>query len=218
MSSPERKRSASPAPAKERQDRTRSPPRHPKKHSGFKWKSKKDRLDDEEERPRDHEADSYKPKRYGGRDDRDRRDRRDWRNDDGDAKDGRPDRADDKRFDRRHRNDSRERNPDDKFGPERERPKPKPKAKEPAPKPAPVSMTFIMVTVNDRLGTKARIPCLPNDTVGDFKKLVAAQIGRKPHEIMLKRQGEKPFKDHITLGDYGINNGVQLDLELGTGD
>jgi hypothetical protein len=78
--------------------------------------------------------------------------------------------------------------------------------------------TFIIVTVNDRLGTKAQIPCLPDDTVGDFKKLVAAQIGRQPHEIMLKRQGERPLKDHITLADYGVSNGVQLDLELDTGD
>jgi hypothetical protein len=68
------------------------------------------------------------------------------------------------------------------------------------------------------LGTKAQIPCLPDDTVGDFKKLVAAHIGRQPHEIMLKRQSERPFKNHVTLADYGVSNGVQLDLELDTGD
>jgi hypothetical protein len=56
------------------------------------------------------------------------------------------------------------------------------------------------------------------NSLGDFKKLVAAQIGRQPHEIMLKRQSERPFKDAITLADYGINNGVQIDLELNTGD
>jgi hypothetical protein len=86
------------------------------------------------------------------------------------------------------------------------------------PKPTAAPQTFIIVTVNDRLGTKASIPCLPSDTVGDFKKLVAAHIGRQSHEIMLKRQGERPFKDFITLGDYGVSNGVQLDLELDTGD
>ena len=53
---------------------------------------------------------------------------------------------------------------------------------------------------------------------GNFKKLVAAQIGRAPHEIMLKRQGQRPFRDTITLEDYEIHNGVQLDLELDTGD
>jgi len=68
------------------------------------------------------------------------------------------------------------------------------------------------------LGTKASIPCLPSDSVGDFKKMVAAHIGRQPHEIMLKRQGERPFKDILSLEDYGVSSGVQLDLELDTGD
>ena len=45
-----------------------------------------------------------------------------------------------------------------------------------------------------------------------FKAQVAARIGRQPHEIMLKRQGERPFKDQLTLEDYGVSNGVQLDL------
>lgn len=45
-----------------------------------------------------------------------------------------------------------------------------------------------------------------------FKAQVAARIGREPHEIMLKRQGERPFKDQLTLQDYGVSNGVQLDL------
>ena len=53
---------------------------------------------------------------------------------------------------------------------------------------------------------------------GLFKAQVAARIGREPHEIMLKRQGERPFKDHLTLEDYGVSNGVQLDLEVDTGD
>ncbi len=44
------------------------------------------------------------------------------------------------------------------------------------------------------------------------------QIGRQPHEILLKRQGERPFKDALTLEDYGVSSGVQLDLELDTGD
>lgn len=77
---------------------------------------------------------------------------------------------------------------------------------------------MILVTVNDRLGTKAQIPCLASDTIGDFKKIVAMKIGRKPHEIMVKRQGERPFKDMLTLEDYGVGSGVQLDLELDTGD
>ncbi|KAI4164599.1 MAG: hypothetical protein LQ342_001912 [Letrouitia transgressa] len=77
---------------------------------------------------------------------------------------------------------------------------------------------MIVVNVNDRLGTKTAIPCLASDPVGLFKAQVAARIGRKPHEIMLKRQGERPFKDQLTLEDYGVSNGVQLDLEVDTGD
>ncbi|KAK8201631.1 ubiquitin-related domain-containing protein [Phyllosticta capitalensis] len=77
---------------------------------------------------------------------------------------------------------------------------------------------MIIVTVNDRLGTKAQIPCLASDPIKLFKAQVAARIGRQPHEIMLKRQGERPFKDQLSLEDYGVSNGVQLDLELDTGD
>lgn len=77
---------------------------------------------------------------------------------------------------------------------------------------------MILVTVNDRLGTKKQIPCLPTDTVKDFKAVVAMMIGRRPHEILLKRQSERPFKDFLTLQDYGVSNNVQLDLEVDTGD
>lgn len=77
---------------------------------------------------------------------------------------------------------------------------------------------MIIVHVNDRLGTKAAIPCLASDHIKDFKIMVAARIGREPHEILLKRQGQRPFKDMLTLADYEISNGVQLDLEVDTGD
>lgn len=86
------------------------------------------------------------------------------------------------------------------------------------PKAPVVNEPMIIVNVNDRLGTKAAIPCLASDNIKAFKAIVAAQIGRQPHEIMLKRQGERPFKDQLTLEDYGVSNGVQLDLELDTGD
>lgn len=80
------------------------------------------------------------------------------------------------------------------------------------------SEPMIVVNVNDRLGTKAAIPCFASDRIREFKILVAARVGREPHEILLKRQGERPFKDQLTLEDYGISNGVQLDLEVDTGD
>lgn len=85
-------------------------------------------------------------------------------------------------------------------------------------KSAAPSGPMIIVHVNDRLGTKAAIPCLASDPIRLFKAQVAARIGRQPHEIMLKRQGERPFKDQLTLEDYGVSNGVQLDLELDAGD
>lgn len=84
---------------------------------------------------------------------------------------------------------------------------------------APVSNEpMIIVSINDRLGTKTQVPCLPSDPIKVLKAMVAAKIGRPVHEIMLKRQGERPFHDQLTLADYAISNGVQIDLELNTGD
>lgn len=93
----------------------------------------------------------------------------------------------------------------------------KPK-KKPTVKPAVPNEPMIIVNINDRLGTKAAIPCLASDSVKAFRAIVAAHIGRQPHEIMIKRQGERPFKDVLTLEDYGVSSGVQLDLEIDTGD
>lgn len=96
---------------------------------------------------------------------------------------------------------------------------PKPAKPKKPKKPVPLSNEpMIIVNINDRLGTKAAIPCLASDSIKAFKAIVAAHIGRQPHEIMLKRQGERPFKDQLTLADYGVSSGVQLDLELDTGD
>lgn len=77
---------------------------------------------------------------------------------------------------------------------------------------------MIIVHINDRLGTKTAVPCLPSDTVGQLKLMIAARIGREAGQIMLRRQGERPFKDMLSLEDYAISNGVQLDLEIDTGD
>ena len=59
---------------------------------------------------------------------------------------------------------------------------------------------MVEIEVNDRLGKKVRVKCSPQDTIGDFKKLVAAQIGTDPKKIVLKKW-YKEFKDHITLDD-----------------
>ncbi|CAO1630059.1 unnamed protein product [Parajaminaea phylloscopi] len=70
---------------------------------------------------------------------------------------------------------------------------------------------LIEITANDRLGRKVRVKCSPDDTVGDLKKLIAAQTGTTPEKIQLKKW-YTVFKDHITLGDYEIQNGSNLEM------
>ncbi|KAF8476161.1 ubiquitin-related domain-containing protein [Kalaharituber pfeilii] len=70
---------------------------------------------------------------------------------------------------------------------------------------------MIEIICNDRLGKKIRVKCDPNDTIGDFKKLIAAQIGTSPEKIVLKKW-YTTFKDHITLADYEIGNGSSLEM------
>uniref|UniRef100_A0A1I7ZD03 Ubiquitin-like protein 5 n=1 Tax=Steinernema glaseri TaxID=37863 RepID=A0A1I7ZD03_9BILA len=70
---------------------------------------------------------------------------------------------------------------------------------------------MIEVTVNDRLGKKVRIKCNPNDTIGDLKKLVAAQTGTRFEKIVLKKW-YTIYKDHITLQDYEIHDGFNFEL------
>ncbi|KAM3721620.1 Ubiquitin-like protein [Dirofilaria immitis] len=64
---------------------------------------------------------------------------------------------------------------------------------------------MIEITVNDRLGKKVRIKCNPNDTIGDLKKLIAAQTGTRYEKIVLKKW-YTIYKDHITLQDYEIHD------------
>ncbi|XP_028394744.1 ubiquitin-like protein 5 [Dendronephthya gigantea] len=70
---------------------------------------------------------------------------------------------------------------------------------------------MLEVTCNDRLGKKVRVKCNSDDTVGDLKKLIAAQTGTKWDRIVLKKW-YTIFKDHITLGDYEIHDGMNLEL------
>ncbi|KAA8909685.1 ubiquitin-related domain-containing protein [Sphaerosporella brunnea] len=70
---------------------------------------------------------------------------------------------------------------------------------------------MIEVICNDRLGRKIRMQCEPDDTIGDFKSLVAAQIGTTADKIVL-RKWYSEFKDHITLADYEIRNGSLLEM------
>lgn len=59
---------------------------------------------------------------------------------------------------------------------------------------------MIEITCNDRLGKKVRVKCNPEDTVGDLKKLIAAQTGTKWDKIVLKKW-YNTFKDHIQIQD-----------------
>ncbi|KAJ5240082.1 hypothetical protein N7468_004701 [Penicillium chermesinum] len=177
--------------------RSRSPRRQdggdrdrPRKTGGFRWKEKR-RDDDRDDRGLDR---GYRTR------DRARSPRR------GNDSDRYRERRDD-REPRPRRNDRDE--PRD--GQEKKRTEKKDKKDKKPAAPA-SSEPMIVVNVNDRLGTKAAIPCLASDPIKLFKAQVAARIGREPHEILLKRQGERPFKDQLTLEDYGVSNGVQLDL------
>ncbi|OKO94958.1 hypothetical protein PENSUB_11361 [Penicillium subrubescens] len=185
-------------------DRSRSPRRRdtldrdrPRKTGGFRWKEKRR---DDESRDNDRRLD----RGYRDRGDRPRSPRRD--------RDG--DRPGDRHRDGDRDRDREPRRRDDRDAPREDREKKveKKEKKEKKPVAPQSSEPMIVVHVNDRLGTKAAIPCLASDPIKLFKAQVAARIGREPHEIMLKRQGERPFKDQLTLEDYGVSNGVQLDL------
>lgn len=70
---------------------------------------------------------------------------------------------------------------------------------------------MIEVVVNDRLGRRVRVKCEPDDTIGDLKKLIAAQTGTRPDKIRLQKWNIV-YKDHITLEDYEISDGTGLEL------
>ncbi|ELK28677.1 PREDICTED: ubiquitin-like protein 5 [Myotis davidii] len=69
---------------------------------------------------------------------------------------------------------------------------------------------MIEVVCNDRLGKKVRVKCNTNDTIGDLKKLIATQTGTRWNKIVLKWY--TIFKDHISLGNYEIHDGMNLEL------
>ncbi|XP_043717922.1 ubiquitin-like protein 5 [Telopea speciosissima] len=69
----------------------------------------------------------------------------------------------------------------------------------------------IEVVLNDRLGKKVRVKCEDVDTIGDLKKLVAAQMGTRAEKIKTQKW-YNIYKDHITLKDYEIHGGMGLEL------
>ncbi|KAF9874486.1 hypothetical protein CkaCkLH20_08049 [Colletotrichum karsti] len=205
MADRERSRSRSP-----RRDRDRDRDRdRPRKQGGFRWKDKSRRDDRDDRDDRRGLERGYRNRSRSPRRDRDRYNDRDRDRNNDSYRPG----------DRNRDRDSGPRDSKAGSSSSKDTTKP-PKREKPAPAPAPAAggEEMIIVHVNDRLGTKAAIPCLASDPVKMFKILVAARVGREPHEILLKRQGERPFKDHLTLEDYGVSNGVQIDLEVDTGD
>lgn len=70
---------------------------------------------------------------------------------------------------------------------------------------------MIEVICNDRLGKRIKVKCLAEDTIGDFKKVLSLQIGTAAEKIVLKK-GYRIFKDHITLDDYEIHDGTNIEL------
>ena len=70
---------------------------------------------------------------------------------------------------------------------------------------------MIEVICNDRLGKKIRVKCNEDDTIGDLKKLIAAQVGTRTEKIRLQKW-YTIYKDHVTLEDYEIHDGMGLEL------
>lgn len=73
------------------------------------------------------------------------------------------------------------------------------------------NIKMLEITCNDRLGKKIRVKCNPSDTIGDLKKLIAAQTGTHYEKIVLKKW-YTIYKDHITVADYEIHDGMNLEL------
>ncbi|KAL2106025.1 hypothetical protein VUR80DRAFT_7411 [Thermomyces stellatus] len=212
--SPRRSRSRSPRSSRDFRDRDSD--RRDRVTSDYRDRRDTDRYRDDRDSSRRDSDRGRERERGEGQRERERRPKTGgfrWKDKRRDEDGGRGDRGrfrDDRGRDNgptRHRSPPREKRRD---GEKKEKKEKKAAAKSPEP--------MIVVNVNDRLGTKAAVPCFASDRIREFKILVAARVGREPHEILLKRQGERPFKDQLTLEDYGISNGVQLDLEVDTGD
>jgi ubiquitin-like protein 5 len=70
---------------------------------------------------------------------------------------------------------------------------------------------MIEVVLDDRLGKKVRVKCNEDDTIGDLKKLAAAQLGTRPEKLRLQKY-YTVYKDQISLDDYEIHDGTSLEL------
>jgi len=59
--------------------------------------------------------------------------------------------------------------------------------------------------------SQVRVKCNEDDTIGDLKKLAAAQLGTRPEKLRIQKW-YTIYKDHITLEDYEIHDGMGLEL------
>lgn len=71
---------------------------------------------------------------------------------------------------------------------------------------------MIEVLVNDRLGKKVCVKCLEEDTIGEFKQVLSVQLGTASAAKIVLQKGGSVLKDHITLEDYEIYDGTNLEL------
>lgn len=70
---------------------------------------------------------------------------------------------------------------------------------------------MIEVVLNDRLGKKVRVKCNNTDTVLVLKKLAAAQLGTRYEKLRIQKW-YNIYKDHISLVDYEVHDGMGLEL------
>eukprot|EP00766_Chilomastix_caulleryi_P002092 gnl/Chilomastix_caulleri/3072.p1 GENE.gnl/Chilomastix_caulleri/3072~~gnl/Chilomastix_caulleri/3072.p1 ORF type:complete len:74 (+),score=3.26 gnl/Chilomastix_caulleri/3072:83-304(+) len=70
---------------------------------------------------------------------------------------------------------------------------------------------MIEVYISDRLGKKIKVMCNPGDTVRDLKILAALSLGVRPEKLRLQKW-HKVFADNVTLNDYEIMDGMNIEL------
>ncbi|TYJ16091.1 hypothetical protein E1A91_A10G227000v1 [Gossypium mustelinum] len=59
---------------------------------------------------------------------------------------------------------------------------------------------MIEMVLNDRLGKKVCVKCNDDDTIGDLKKLVAAQTGTRADKIRIQKRLPHPNYDKDNEG------------------
>ena len=71
---------------------------------------------------------------------------------------------------------------------------------------------MIEVICNDRLGKKVRVKCNEDDTIGDLKKLIAAQVGTRPEKIRFRLLISITMLKSKILSTFlsGFKNGTQF--------